>query len=430
MNVQVIGILQTRDSVMTTVQLEPKIPAHLDFDFAGKGELIINMPDHEIGVGAGVDTDANNNIVYVANSDRKFVIGRIRPNGEPDLTFADESQLKDEFAEGYASSATSVSVMPGTGRILLSGGYTGKMGYLPAFALFDSNGRYVREFGNEGKVIVALPLGARTLQQSDESAQASVSVNSHPVVTNDGGILFVSNGYIIRLKSDGSTDEGFNHGMGYINVTHAEYQLTTNCLLQTDPDFILVGGIARVNGKHFGMMARYHMTGELDTNSAKNGFYFLTSLKAFSRLFKLVAIDKKRVIGIGSFDSESKKGLLICVDENGETDLNFNSGAPLLTPDDAIPHFVWNSGAVDTENRVLTVSDSMTNFDDLNAIAIARYLPNGSPDTSFAPRIGWTRAKASQGEAISVDTLGRVVVIGTTAFTENLKRPKLLRFIA
>lgn len=413
---------------MNTEQTAPEAFTHLDPHFAKNGKLIINMPEHKEGVGAGVDTDANNSIVYVANSAKKYVIGRILENGETDLTFAFEGQLKDQFAEGEASSATGVSVLPGSGRILLSGYYTGKQGLLPAFALLDSKGKYVREFGSEGKVIVPLPMESQTPWQIDEQADATSGTTSSPVITPDGKILFVQSGYVIRLNSDGSTDEHFNHGIGYIHVTHPEYRVITTCLLQTEPDLFLVGGICMINGKRFAMAARYHVTGELDTRYADNGFFLLTYLKDHNAIFKLVATPKQTVVGIGRSDSEAIKGLLFCLDENGKPEPSFNKGQPVLTPFDAVPHFSWSCGTVDDEGRVLTGSDSMTTFGDANDVAIGRFLHNGDPDTSFGPRTGWIRTQAAQAEAITVDKLGRIVIVATTSFVENLKRPVLLRF--
>lgn len=415
---------------MTTAQSEPKTPAYLDPDFANKGVRIINMPEHKEGTGAGVDTDANNNIVYVANSDRKFVIGRIRRNGEDDLTFGFEGQHQDMFADGYASTATGVSVQPDSGRILLSGAHTGKLGINPAFALFNSSGKYVTDFGDEGKVVVALPLEAQASLQEDNSSYTTASTTCHPVMNADGTILFVFGGYIIRLNSDGTTDHSFNHGIGYIRLTHPEYRLTTTCLLQLDSDRILVGGIARINGKHFSMMACYLMTGELDTRYADNGYFFLTSWGYHNAVFKLVAVNTNSVIAIGRSDSVPEKGLLFRLDENGNPEPYFNQGKPVQTPDDATPSFSWNGGTVDQNGDVLVISDTMTSSGDVNDIAIAKFFPVGIPDTSFAPRTGWIRAQASHAADITEDSRGRIAVMANTAFTENLQRPKVMVFIA
>jgi uncharacterized delta-60 repeat protein len=413
---------------MTTAQSEPKAPAHPDPGFAKNGELIINMPGDLTGTGASVATDDKNNIVYVANSNEQFVIGRIKSNGEIDSTFANQGQLKDTFANGIDSIAFGVSVQSDTGRILLHGAHVNTQGIHPAFAMFDFSGNYVSEFGNDGKIVIPLPSGAQPSLQANNSLGGTASTTCQTVMNADGTILYLYGGYVIRLNSDGSLDESFNHGKGYINAKHPEYDFMTTSLLQTDSGDILVGGVGGVSSQPFSMVGRYLGTGELDTSFAKNGYFLLTSWDYRNGIFKLVAADRNSVIGIGTSMSAPEKGLLFRLNEYGNLDATFNKGEPKTTPDTPTPGFSWVTGTVDNKGGVLVISDSMTSSGDGDdiAIAIAKFSSTGDPDMSFAPRNGWFRVQASRTEDVTVDSLGRIVVMASTALNEGLQRPKVI----
>lgn len=413
---------------MTTQQV-PKSPAHLDPEFDDDGRATIQTPG-SWGKGAGVATDEMSNVFFSLHYEGGYGVGKLTDKGKADPTFGNDGLVLDKFAEEGNSSGGSVSILPKTGRILLSGVHSGKNMLLTAFALFEPDGSYVSEFGENGKVIVPFPSELTSANPDANPAPAvGIGAQNTPVITIDGKILFVHHDTIFRLKADGSIDSTFNNGLGYIRVTHPEYQVWTNCLLQPEPNRILVGGTCLKGDRFFGMLAQFHETGEPDSLFGKDGWVVLDNIKEDSSILQLVAKDDKKIVAVGASRSGPKKGLLFCVDEKGQPHPEFNNGEPLLTPINNEQEFGWTAGTSDRQGRILTTGFELWTGN-RNDIPVGRTDAQGYPDTEFAARTGWIRTIGSEAEVITVDQKGRVLVIGTTSFIEGEKKALIIRIVA
>jgi uncharacterized delta-60 repeat protein len=411
---------------MTTQQV-PKSLAHPDPEFADGGRATIQTPD-SWGKGAGVATDEISNVFFSLHYEGGYGVGKLTDEGKADPTFGNDGLVLDKFAEEGKSSGGSVSILPKTGRILLSGVHSGKNMLLTAFALFEPDGIYVSEFGENGKVIVPFPSELTSANPDANPAPAvGIGAQNTPVITIDGKILFIHNNTIFRLNADGSVDTSFNKGLGYIRVTHPEYQVWTNCLLQPEPNLILVGGTCLKGDTSFGVLVQFHETGDLDTSYGKNGLVVLDNEN--SAIHQLVAKDDKRIVAVGASRSGPNKGLLVRFDEKGQPDLGFNNGEPLLTPESDKDEFSWNSATFDSKGRILTTGFQLTTGN-RNDIPVGRTTAQGYPDTEFNSLTGWIRTMGFEAVAIAVDKEDRPLVVCTTSFMEGEQKAVIIRIVA
>ncbi|CAI8807665.1 putative Delta-60 repeat protein [Pseudomonas sp. IT-347P] len=417
--------MYTTDAFVT-----PNAHARPDLSFGNAGRVIINSSGGKSGSGADLAIDDDGNIVFAANAGGSYLVGRLKDDGTLDQSFGTEGLISGKFAEEGSSSAYGIVIENTTGNILLTGAYSSETRpFSLAFALFDSSGQYKTDFGENGKIIIPQPEDRLALNPQSMSVSG---IGRRPIIILDGKILYVLSGYITRLNSNGTIDQNFNQGKGFIAVIHPEYgSAAAHCLVQPEPGLILVGGSVNVNGKQTGLIARYHETGELDTRYGCNGFVLLTELDTPSHLSTLLMTEQKKLLGIGSTGDLSglpSKGLIICLDEYGNFDPSFSNGLPLLTPPDNSREFVWYTGTTDNEGRILATGDSME-FSD-RYIPLGQFLANGAPDLDFGERTGWIRVEpAGRGEAVKVDQKGRVVVMCSSSSEVGSKLPMVVRYL-
>ncbi|WP_434765802.1 hypothetical protein [Pseudomonas triticicola] len=410
---------------------EPRsTPGHARPDpaFGNAGRSVITMPQGKPGGGADLAFDGANNIVFAASSAGRYVVGRLKDNGTLDHSFGIAGLISGAFEEDGISSAYGVIVEKETGNVLLAGAYSSATRpFSLAFALFDSSGQYKPEFGENGQIIVPQPTEKHATDQQSTSASA---ISTLPIIIPGGKILYALDGYILRLNANGTLDQAFNHGKGFIKVVHPQYGTpSAHCLVQPEPGLMLVGGSIRVNGKQTGLIARYLETGELDTRYGDNGFVLLTQLEPQSHISKLLMTGHDKVLGLGgATGSPTYKGLIICLDENGNFDRSFANGGLVLTPADDVREFHWYTGTTDDEGRILATGDSLKPFDEY--IPLGQFLSNGEPDLNFGERTGWIRVEpAGRGETVKVDQKGRVVVMCSSSSELDTMLPMVIRYL-
>ncbi|MBY8934394.1 hypothetical protein [Pseudomonas fluorescens] len=414
----------------TDAHSTPKAYARLDPSFGNAGRAIISMPGGLPGGGADLAIDHEGNIVFAASSEGSYIVGRLKDNGALDQSFGTGGLISGKFAVEGSSSAYGITIEKQTGSILLAGGYSSEIQpFSLAFALFDSSGQYKADFGEKGQIIIPQPVEGLALDQKSMSISG---ISKRPIIIPDGRILYVLDGYITRLSSNGTLDKDFNHGKGFIKVSHPEYgPVAAHCLLQSEPGLILVGGSTDVNGKQTGLIARYLDTGELDTRYGRNGFFLLTELDKPSYISTILMKDQNKLLGLGAAGNSSIppiKGLLICIDEHGNFDPSFSNGCPVLTPPDEPREFLWYAATTDNEGRILATGDSMEYSE--RYIPLGQFLVNGAPDLDFGERMGWIRVEpAGRGEAVKVDQKGRVVVMCSSSSDIGGKLPMVIRYL-
>jgi hypothetical protein len=416
---------------MTSLQ-STKGQARPDLEFGNAGKAVIKIPQRSSGRGVYLTIDQSGRLLFACYLLNDFLVGRLLDDGTADLTFGVGGQIEGTFAAEGSSSVSSILVDEKTGNILLIGlhHYPGQM-YAPGFALLDPSGHYVESFGEGGRVVIPRPDQMPPLHaKSSQDPNSTSSSYSQAVMTPDGKILYILDGNVALLNPDGTPDRDFANGAGYFRVTHPKYHdVSANFLVQPTPDLILVSGWVGVDGEWVGMVARYFMSGKLDTRFGEGGFFLLNDVGKRTYIHQIIVTDQNKLLCVVSDYAAPQKGLLIGLNENGEIDPAFADGKPVISPPSGDERFVWTSGAVDNAKNIVLTGASWELLSEDSFIPIAQFKSNGQPDMSFADRTGWLRANGAKGESVVIDQKGRIVLISSTTRFYNRRWPMILRYL-
>lgn len=248
---------------------------------------------------------------------------------------------------------------------------------------------------NDGKLIVGGEFlnynGSTTLYlcrlQTDGSKDSTFNLGTAfngkveaTIVQPDGKIIVagaftscngVPVGRIVRLNLDGSRDASFDTSIAISSGTI--YGLA----LQPDGKLIAVGSFTKYNGVTVNRIARLLINGALDTT-------FDTGAGTTSTIDDVcVASDGKIIISgsFSSFNGNSNYAKLVRLNGNGSIDSSFTIGAGF---DDAIEAI-----AVQTDGKII-VGGRFLNYNGTSQNRIVRLNTNGSVDTSFLSRTGFS----------------------------------------
>ncbi|MGF6208431.1 hypothetical protein [Pseudomonas frederiksbergensis] len=413
--------MQTQTALARPATLN--LAGHLDPDFAAAGKTQVYFAGSSSSMANGIALDPQRRLLVAAkvgtHGGSRFGLARLLEDGSADLAFGNQGSLIGQFALGFEAMGSKVHVLP-CGSILLAGlHYENARRTLPALALFDPDGQPVRGFGDKGRLVVRLP-GDLSMGLRDDWLPPGVpgAEACDICVQNDGRILLLANhhfeladhvGLLIRLNTDGSLDRDFN-GRGFVVVRHLLMNTWLGSLMVQRDGRILAGGA--INFPEEGLLARYHADGTLDDSFAVDGFM---TFKAQGRSAQISQIVQQTNGDLHCFGSsrDPMHCLSLKLHSNGRPDNHCNGGQPQRLE---IGHSgsQWTAAQVQPDGSVLAVGATIGGVE--ADFILARYLPQGHLDRSFANGIGWVRTRLGRSldtaTSLAVQDNGRIVVGG------------------
>lgn len=396
---------------------------HLDPDFAAAGKTQVYFAGSSSSMANGVAIDPQGRLLVAAkvgtHGGNRFGLARLLEDGSADLSFGNQGSLIGQFALGFEAMASKVHVLP-DGNILLAGlHYENAHRTLPALALFDAQGQPVRSFGDNGRQVVRLPGDLSQGLRDDWLPPGVPGAEACDIaVQEDGRILLLANhhfeladhvGLLIRLNADGSLDSDFN-GRGFVVVRHLLMNTWLASLVVQRDGRILAGG--SINFPAEGLLARYHADGQLDDSFAVDGFMTFKVQGRSAQVSQIVQQDNGDLYCFGS-SRDPMHCLSLKLHSNGRPDKHCNGGQPQCLE---IGHSgsQWTAAQVQPDGSVLAVGATIGGVE--ADFILARYLPQGQLDRSFANGIGWVRTRLGRSldtaTSLAVQDNGRIVVGG------------------
>ncbi|MEO6679359.1 MAG: hypothetical protein ABIO21_18585 [Pseudomonas sp.] len=396
---------------------------HLDPDFAAAGKTQVYFAGSSSSMANGVAIDLQGRLLVAAkvgtHGGSRFGLARLLEDGSADLSFGNQGSLIGQFAPGFEAMASKVHVLP-CGDILLAGlHYESAHRTLPALALFDAHGQPVRSFGDNGRQVVRLPGDLSQGLRDDWLPPGVPGAEACDItVQPDGRILLLANhhfeladhvGLLIRLDADGNLDRDFN-GRGFVVVRHLLMNTWLGSLRVQQDGRILAGG--SINFPPEGLLARYHADGRLDDSFAVDGFMTFKAQGRGAQVSQIVQQDNGDLHCLGS-SRDPMHCLSLKLHSNGRPDIHCNGGQPLSLE---IGHSgcQWTAAQVQPDGSVLAVGATIGGVE--ADFILARYLPQGLLDRSFADGIGWVRTRLGRSldtaTSLAVQGNGRIVVAG------------------
>ena len=435
--------------------------AYKKFFLNNQASAVAIQADGKIIVG-GYAADSSNDLIY------SFTLVRFNTNGLIDNTFGTSGYVQTTF-NNQRSQVTSLAIQS-DGKIVAAGFSFTSIVSLPngfAVARFDSNGQIDNTFGTAGKVTVAYSFN------STKATSAVIQPDGKILVGGYGN----SSSQIIRLNTDGSFDSTFDED-GKVTTKIGTYSGINLLTLQTDGKIVAAGYSSSDTSSEVAV-ARYNPDGSLDTTFDTDGIV-TTDVDNKSDTANAVKIQVDGKIVVGGTTNQTPNTtfpdfLSIRYNSNGSLDTSYNGSGKVVTAitpsedqanamviqmdgkivlvgysynlnydiaavrynsDGSLDFSFGNSGislielknatdliidiAVQPDNKIVAVGYGNNNYRD---IAIARYNPNGSLDTSFgvngivSTSLGNTNSLAN---SVVIQPDGKILVGGiTNTFTNN-----------
>lgn len=274
-------------------------------------------------------------------------------------------------------------------------------------------------FGTGGKVTTALGAGAESARKVR--------------ILSDGKILIAgkaSNGTdedfaLVRYLADGSLDLSFN-GSGFVTTGFQGDDEAGGVAIQNDGAIVVVG---RANGADFDTsfaVARYLPTGALDPSfngTGKLTFGFTPGPDAATGV--AVTGDGKLLIGGSSVVNGVLRFTLVRLNRDGSFDTTFN-GTGRVTTQFSSEGALASCMAVQGDGKILLGGIA---GDEGIAMAVARYLPTGKLDKTFArtgmvtlagtPSVGFLGIDESLCQTLVVQPDGGIILGGRIVVDGN-----------
>jgi uncharacterized delta-60 repeat protein len=369
----------------------------LDTSFSGDGKQTADLGHIDIADAARLQADGK--IVAVGSvseiqSAPDFALARFDSNGSLDTTFSGDGKQTTEV--GSSNDRAHGVAIQADGKIVAAGESLGGSDFDFALARYNPNGTLDTSFSGDGK---------QTTDSGGSEAAHGVKVQA------DGKLVTVGDAdgdfALARYNPNGSLDTTFS-GDGKQTTDFAGGRGGRAVTLQADNKIVAVG-VAGGNGSSFAL-ARYNSNGSLDTAFSGDGKQ-TTSFGGYLDGAVAVAIQANgRIVAVGHAGASGPDFAITRYNPNGSLDTTFSSDGKLTTD------FGGNDGAsavaIQANGKIVAVGRSTAGL----GVALARYNPNGSLDTTFSGDGKQTTdlggfGQGANGVAIQAD--GKIVVVAS-----------------
>lgn len=179
---------------------------------------------------------------------------------------------------------------------------------------------------------------------------------------------------LARYLADGQLDTSFGHQGIVTTATSSAYSKVSGMLEQADGKLLVYGVHAQTSAFDKGLLVRYLSDGRLDPDFAEGGILNLPMGSGFDQVNTAIQQADGKIVVAGSGETTNTDFVLARINSDGSLDTTFGTGGKVIT-DFASGDFVH--ALIEQNGKLVAVG--VTGSD----LAIARYLADGSPDTSF-----------------------------------------------
>ncbi|MGF6703830.1 hypothetical protein [Pseudomonas frederiksbergensis] len=421
------------------------VSGQLDPNFGDNGLVSLRSPNPNypeyISLVVGVGPD---NKTYVAGQAYDglnytlYTLARLTENGSIDTTFGKEGYFYDWFHGSDRSQFYAEQIAFVKGKILVSGRLfhyvENVLRFDKAVVRFLLDGSIDKSFGENGKFIFHVPKenadGLATTDESHLEAAQSIrndvrqpsklqsyasdtlpTTDDHILLLHSSGTFDTIDGFIIRITHEGNLDRTFN-GSGFVRVSHAKYPFLELYSLTIDKDGnYLSGGEVRSGYQDSPdaiVLVKHNKDGKLDTNFQHDGFLLMQDEEPthYFTLARTVKQPNNRILCMGSrIDRNDYKasGLLISLEADGSSNIQFNSGKPVFTTINSSTTF-WFNTDFQPDGSFLVTGLLDIEISRGTHYAVSRFLYNGILDKNYGDGgwVAYTEAKIFSYETSTI----------------------------
>lgn len=328
-----------------------------------------------------------------------FLIARVNADGSPDTGFGRGGQVLTDFGgSDYSQESANAVAIQADGKIVVAGRAQLGTGFDFALARYNTDGTLDASFDGDG--FVTTDLGG----SDDEAFDVAIQADGSIVVAGRSGGKFA----LARYTSSGALDTAFDTD-GMVMTSFSGSDGAHALLIQPDGKIVAAGS----DGTDF-TMARYHADGSLDAGFGSDGM--VVTNFGYVQIVG-VTVDRSdlarglarqsdgKLVVAGESESDAA---LARYNTDGTLDTTFGSGGLLTAHFGSAEGF--NAVAIQTDGKIVATGMSQ------DAVLVARYNPDGSPDTSFdgdghlSKNLG---DRTDTGNTVLVAASGKLLVAGS-----------------
>ncbi|RON45574.1 hypothetical protein [Pseudomonas frederiksbergensis] len=304
-----------------------------------------------------------------------FQVIQLMEDGSFDLSFAQDGILSGGFKDGAQAYTYGAQLFP-DGRILLIGTHYGDIEYL-AFGRYLADGTPDATFGDNG--VVLRPRSSVSGHHLPALSHLVDTPRTNTAIGPNDEIIMASGSGISRYDRHGEVDLSFN-GTG--NVTPS-FNIT-------DIGIARNGSMTLVGHNTYGeaVMARYRANGSLEESFGNHGEIKVRVNDTDSRFTSLLLRDDGSLFAAGVMDDvfgdiwgERRRGFLTAYNANGQPNLVFGGGRPVISLIPSKQPNVWNDIGGSPEDGIVVVGYAGRIGSE--ETLIGRYRATGEVDLSF-----------------------------------------------
>jgi uncharacterized delta-60 repeat protein len=267
---------------------------------------------------------------------------------------------------------------------------------LPVGLMAQQAGDLDPTFGVGGKVLTDI--------SGDNDEGYDVALQSDGKIVVAGLSPIIGAGFVqfavTRYLPDGSLDPGFGNGGVVLTSFGSVNALAQAVAVQPDGAIITSGYTITDNGDSNSALARYLPDGTLDTTFSGDGK--LTLNVGLGAVGDIVLQPDGKIVAVGGV-------ALARLNTDGTLDTTFGAGGLVQVDFDQL------AGVLQSDGKIVTAG-SLTVVDPFQRLfALARFLPDGSLDTTFgtAGRVNTDVGEQGGITAVTLQPDGRIVAAGT-----------------
>jgi uncharacterized delta-60 repeat protein len=343
-----------------------------------------------------------------------FAVERLNADGTPDDQYGNAGVALTDF--GFGDQISSVALQPNGTAVVAGQAESAAPDFFPeadfALARYTGDGQPDTTFSGDGRQTTNLQVTSRNF-----ASAVAVQPNERIVVGGYTSTFETDGGFeLARYLSDGQPDPSFS-GDGHVHTAFSgRGALLADMALEGDGDIVAVGGSSPNSsqpGEPDFALARYTDDGQPDTTFSGDGEQ-LTDFAGGSDQATGVAVQADGKLVVSGVTAPSQSAFHFAVaryNTDGTLDATF-SGDGRATTD-----FGFSSQAHDVvvqPDGKIVLAGSLNSGPGSSEFAIARYNPDGTPDTSFSGD-GRDRGGFSGGaRALVLQPGGRILVVGSS----------------
>jgi len=386
-------------------------PGDLDRAFGTSGKVVTPFGMNSGGQSLLVQPDGK----LLVGGDAKFggvqgfALVRYRMGGSLDPSFGIAGKVVSFFPHGFAS-GKSVALQP-DGKIILSG--SAFNGVTDGFALarYFPDGTLDPSFNQDGKVNVPFLSGGDSGESLLVQPDGKIVVAGYVLVGDyDFGLM--------RFTANGDLDGTFGSG-GKVSVDFGTGDDFATCAVRQPDGKIIVAGEARIAAKNDFGLARFNENGTIDISFDHDGITSTHFGGGDDGISSIVLLPNGKILVAGVAEVGGQKDIALArYHPGGARDNTFGNDGKVTVDFDGA--FDGARGvAIQPDGKILV--GGVATINGTRHFALARFLADGTPDTTFHQdgKLTTSFGGHATAAAIAMQMNGRIVLAGFSLAGSN-----------